>query len=124
MPLYPPATSTAAPTMGSGLVDFGAFPGTTDAQLVITGQTGILSTSIVNAWIMPLATADHSADEHLVENIKAFAGAIVAGTGFTIYLINTNQIQEMPIASQRPGQIIGGRAMTVYGLWSVGWSWM
>lgn len=104
---------------GKTTVDFGAFPGKSDASVAITGQAGIVSGSLVEAWIFPEATADHSADEHLVETIKVVAGNIVAGTGFTIYAVNSNTLNESP-----PGNPQGaGRGTRLYGLWSVAWCW-
>ena len=74
---------------GSAIVDFGAAPGNTDARVVITGQTGIVATSKVEAWIdatLQAGAVGHSADEHSM--FDAVAGvtcqSIVVGTGFTI----------------------------------------
>ena len=90
-------------TQGTTTVDFGALPGSPEANAVTTGQTGISAGSLVEAWILPVASADHSADEHRVDPPRVVAGDIVAGTGFTIYaLANT------------------GRA---YGLWTAAWVW-
>ncbi len=89
---------------GTATVDFGVFPGKADASVAVTGQTSIVDGSLVGAWIRPVATADHTADEHLVEDIRIHAGAIVAGTGFTIRGI-------------APGRL------TLYGLWTVAWAW-
>ncbi len=89
---------------GTALLDFGAFPGASDAAVVVTGQTGIVSGSYVEAWLRPEATADHSADEHWVEAIKVVAGNIVAGTGFTIYGITEYKTRR-------------------YGQWIVAWVW-
>ena len=125
---------------GSGTIDFGAFPGSSDATATVTGQTGILANSLVEAWLMPLATADHSADEHMVDTIKVIADAssIVAGTGFTVRAFNTSQINEplLPTArgdaantSTGPGQSpnnapsIGGAGTRLYGQYSFGWVW-
>jgi hypothetical protein len=96
---------------GTALVDFGAFPGTSDASVVVTGQAGIQAASVVKAWILPAATSDHSADEHLLETLEVFAGNIVAGTGFTIYGVNFNP----------PSQIDNP---FIYGKWNVGWEWV
>lgn len=93
-------------TTGTGSIDFGAFPGASDATLVITGQGSILAGSRVSAWLEATATADHSADEHRVEDISVLAGAIVPGTGFTIYATYMGMGDTMP-----------------YGLWTVGWAW-
>jgi hypothetical protein len=98
---------------GTTTVDFGAFPGASDASVVITGQAGILAGSLVEAWLRPVATVDHSADEHVHETIKVMAGNIVPGTGFTIYAANTNQINEGAT----------GRGTRLYGLWTVAWAW-
>jgi hypothetical protein len=71
---------------GTAVVDFGAFPGGSEASVAVTGQTGIAAGSRVEAWIsLDDATADHSTDEHRIEPIKITAGTKVAGTGFTIY---------------------------------------
>ena len=72
---------------GTGQVslNFGEFPGASDARVYVTGQAGILAGSLVEAWIFPAATAEHSSDEHWVENLQVTAGNVIAGTGFTIY---------------------------------------
>ncbi len=88
---------------GVATIDFGAIPGATDTSLAVTGQTGILSGSTVIASIRPAATADHSVDEHRVEEIDICAGNISAGTGFTIYAKTRNRM--------------------LYGQWSVSWMW-
>jgi hypothetical protein len=100
---------------GIATINFGAFPGASDVSLVVTGQTTIASNSAVIAGITPLATADHSADEHWVETIKINAGNIVAGTGFTIYALNTSTLFE-------PG-VISAKGTRIYGQWSVAWQW-
>ncbi len=99
---------------GNTTVNFGAFPGASDASVTITGQTGIASDSLVEAWIRPVATADHTADEHMVETIKVFAGGIAAGTGFTIYAFNSSELNE-------PG--LNGKGTRLYGLFTVAWVW-
>jgi hypothetical protein len=69
----------------SAIIDFGAA--FTDlATVVITGQTNILSSSKVEAYLDPTQpdTPDHSSDEHVYAEIDVRCSAIVAGTGFTI----------------------------------------
>jgi hypothetical protein len=95
---------------GSGLLDFGAFPGATDVQLVITGQTAILAGSVVEAFLLPAATADHSIDEHWLDGPAVMAGNIVPGTGFTIY-------------GNARFQMTGSDGLLTYGKWNVGWRW-
>lgn len=73
-------------TVGTGLLDFGSFPGESDTALVITGQALIkAATSVVWAWVFPKDTADHSADEHIADPPRIIAGNVVDGVGFTIY---------------------------------------
>ena len=97
---------------GTTTIDFGSFPGTSDASVAITGQGSIVSGSLVEAWLRPVATADHSEDEHMAETIKVVAGNIVPGTGFTIYGLNTGQINEQVEPYNRGGK--GGRAVRAF----------
>lgn len=97
---------------GTATLDFGAFPGKSDASVAVTGQGSILAGSLVEAWLLPAATADHSADEHLVETLKVMAGTISAGVGFTIYGVNTSQANDPQ-----------GRGTRLYGTWNIGWVW-
>lgn len=128
---------------GTATLDFGAFPGKSDAAVAVTGQTGILAGSLVEAWIRPEATADHSADEHMAETLKVFAGNIVPGTGFTIYGFNTSQLNEpvqpprlpstavLPTAGMPPAGLAkagpegagGGKGTRIYGQFTVAWVW-
>ena len=89
---------------GTTVVDFGTYPGNPDASVTISGQTGIVAGSLVEAWLVATATADHSIDEHWVDSPHIVAGNIVPGVGFTIY------------ATARDG----GRD---YGQWTVQWMW-
>jgi len=129
---------------GTVSLDFGVFPGGSDASVVITGQTSILAGSLVEAWILPADTADHTVDEHLVETLSILAGNIVAGTGFTIYGINTSQLNEPITIKQHEGSLHQANATTIvykvaargagpaqdggigtrlYGVFNIGWVW-
>lgn len=105
---------------GTTTVNFGAFPGSTDTTVAITGQTGILASSLVEAWVFPTATADHSADEHWVDGPQVVAGNIVAGTGFTIYASVKPQTDARATTDSRRGNNDSPRA---YGSWTVAWVW-
>ena len=110
---------------GTTTVNFGAFPGSSDTSVAITGQGAIAAGSLVEAWIMPNATADQSADEHLAETLALRAGNVIAGTGFTVYALNTSQLNE-PVsdqASRRGDYERGGAGTRLYGLFTVGWVW-
>lgn len=93
---------------GQATLDFGAYPGSVDASVVITGQTGINSaTHLVEAWILPKATSDHSVAEHYIDAPEVIAGEIVNGTGFTIRGFGWNGDNKRPY----------------YGQYNVGWAW-
>jgi hypothetical protein len=70
---------------GTATVNFGT--GKNDTTVVVTGQTGILTTSMLDAWVMAAATSDNRVDEHWVEDLEIVAGNISAGVGFTIYAV-------------------------------------
>jgi len=123
---------------GTADLNFGNFPGASDASVVITGETGIASGSLVEAWIRPIDTFDHTADEHMLETLKVFAANIVPGVGFTIYGFNTSQLNEplspfkgvtsllignqsSPQGFQQPTS--GGIGTRLYGVWRVAWVW-
>ena len=91
---------------GSATLDFGAFPGASDATVAVTGQGSILAGSLAEAWLLPAATADHSADEHRVESLQVTADTVAAGTGFTIFGRNT-----------------GFGNSRIYGKWNIAWVW-
>ena len=80
----PGPQGVSAQTFGSTTLDFGSLPGKADASVVVIGQAGILATSNVQAFVMGDTTTDHSSDEHLMVGIKAIAGSVVPGVGFTI----------------------------------------
>ena len=88
---------------GTATLDFGATSAVA-ANVTVTGQAGIVSGSRVEAFVRLVATADHSADEARIENLKITAGNIVAATGFTIY-----------------GQCTRGTAV---GAFSIDWVWV
>ena len=118
---------------GTTTLDFGAFPGVSDVSVAVTGQAAILSGSLVEAWILPAVTADHSIDEHIVETIRVIAHTIVPGTGFTITGLNTSQINE-PLQRLRSDRTvkafttvdesIGGTGTRLYGIFNVAWAWV
>lgn len=127
---------------GTATIDFGAFPGSSHASVVVTGQAGIVAGSVVQAWIRPVATADHSADEHMLETLRVHASDIVAGTGFTVNAFNDGTINEPDVAAvsrdgvsqiaARPGgrgrqdgltAAVGGKGTRIYGQWTIAWSW-
>lgn len=121
---------------GVTTIDFGAFPGGSDATVTVTGQTGIVSGSVLQAWLVAQPTADHTADEHRVETISVTCGNIVPNTSFDIYATNTSQLNEplveAGLATFRStaatvygyaGRSVGGQGTRIYGTWTVHWRW-
>ena len=116
---------------GTAILNFGAFPGASDTNVAVTGQAAIVASSLVEAWIRPVDTADHSADEHMVETLRVLAANIVAGTGFTIYGFNTSQLNEpIIVPGGRRGKVdrqtqptMGGVGTRLYGAWTIAWVW-
>lgn len=99
------ALRSAVPQTGRAILTFGPWPGSTHARLVVTDQRDLPADAIVRAELALEATVDHSADEHLVEQIKVRAGAVIPGVGFTVHAVYA-----------------GGEGR-VYGQWTIVWSW-
>lgn len=79
---------------GTAIIDFGAFPGSNEASVVITGEASILGTSKADAWIPAIATSDHDIGDHAYARllIGVAAGAPGLGVGFTIYARCTEKL--------------------------------
>jgi hypothetical protein len=73
---------------GTATLDFGAFPGSSEASVAVTGQASIGVGSKAEAFIMADdTTSDHTASDHryAAALIGLTCGTPVAATGFTIY---------------------------------------
>lgn len=99
------ALRARVPNMGRTILDFGAAPGAPDARVAVTDQAGIVEGSNVLAWVLPIATPDHSADEHVLEPLKVVAGEIVPGVGFTIFGVALPPL------------------VNAIGKWTIAWMW-
>jgi hypothetical protein len=106
---------------GSATVNFGAWPGQAEATVDVSGQIGYVASSRVEAWILPIATTDHSIDEHVGEEIMAHAYYKVDGT-FTIVVKAKPHPQIRLVTKQ--SQYREATSEALYGLWTVGWAWM
>lgn len=84
-------------------MDFGAFPGKAEASVAITGQGGIGTSNDAEAWIRCESSADHSAEEHDIEDFIVDTRDISAGTGFTV--------------------IVRPRVGRCYGVYNISWVW-
>jgi hypothetical protein len=135
-PPGPQGPTSAAGSTGVASLDFGAFPGASDASVAVSAPA-IGAGDRPFAWIFPAATADHTADEHMVEPFEVFANAVVAGVGFTISGVNFNMLFEplvptsgannvtlagglvKPSTAQQP--TAGGIGTRIYGAWTIAW---
>ena len=72
---------------GTAIIDFGAWPGNNEASVNVTGLTEILSDSETDAWIVSVASENHTISDHryAASLIGLTTGAPTAGVGFTIY---------------------------------------
>jgi len=97
------AAGSNGTSFGNGaiaVVDFGAFPGSDTASIAVADATIGAGSAVLTA-VQVAASADHSADEHLVEEMDVLAGPSVAGVGFTLYARTRNT--------------------RLYGLWNLAW---
>jgi hypothetical protein len=81
---------------GTATVNFGSFPGSNEASVAVTGQTQIGSTPEIKVFVNGSdTTTDHTASDHQYLPLLASftAGAVVAGTGFTIYARSLEKLQ-------------------------------
>lgn len=75
---------------GDGVLNFGAFPGSSVAYVDVTA-TGVVSTSKVEAWINPVASADHTDTDHIAAQMKV-VGTYLSDNNLRIYGLNTNDV--------------------------------
>lgn len=75
-------------TTGTATIDFGSFPGTSEASIAVTGQGSIVAGSQVSVWIGSASTSGgHTASDHrYAAAMLGFSiSAIDVGVGFTIH---------------------------------------
>jgi hypothetical protein len=79
---------------GTAVIDFGAFPGSNEVYVDVTGQSAILAGSLCDAWIRAEASANHTLDDHAWAPafISITCGPPTASTGFRIYARSLEKI--------------------------------
>jgi hypothetical protein len=85
-----------ATAQGTATLDFGAYPGSNEASVAVTGEGSIQATSKAEAYVMGDDTSsDHTAADHryLAGFVGLSCGTPAAGTGFTIYARSTQKLQ-------------------------------
>jgi hypothetical protein len=81
---------------GIAIIDFGSYPGSNEASVVVTGITTISATSKVLLFInADDTTNDHTANDHKYVGVflNMTAGVSTAGVGFTIYATAMEKLQ-------------------------------
>jgi hypothetical protein len=71
---------------GTAIIDFGAFPGSNEATVAVTGQGAITAASDVEPYFMAEPTSDHTALDHAYASrfISLTSDIPTAGAGFNI----------------------------------------
>lgn len=123
---------------GSTTVDFGAFPGVTEVTKDIA-TAGVVAGSLIEAWVLPITTASHDMDEHLIENIRVIGRFLSAGNiRIHAYVVPFSQMRPInyagggtTIAGGRmpqggTGGVVDGlpQAHRLHGLFTVAWAWL
>jgi len=88
--------SGAVTGFGTTTLNFGAYPGSNEASVTVTGLTAISSTSTTNAYISADGTtANYTADDHkyLAAFISLTCSNATNGSGFTIYARSLEKIE-------------------------------
>ena len=81
---------------GTATLDFGAYPGSNEASVVVSGQGAISGTSKAEAFFMADdTTGDHTATDnrYAAALVGLSCGTPIAATGFTIYATCTEKLQ-------------------------------
>jgi hypothetical protein len=107
---WQPGPGGGGATSGTTLIDFGAFPGSAWAQTAVAAVDVRDPNAIVNAWILPAATADHSIDEHIID--PPLVSAYADGSG---NIVITGVPRFTPPSPIPPDPM-------PYGKWNVGWA--
>ena len=95
-----------ASATGTATLNFGTHPGSNEASVVVTGQTGITGAAKADAFVMADdSTVDHTANDHKYFEVFASlsCGNPTAGSGFTIFARSTEKLT---------------------GTWAIRWVWV
>jgi hypothetical protein len=75
---------------GTATLDFGAFPGSNITSVDVSAP-GVVSTSAVEAWIRPEATADHTDGDHVIAPMRVI-GHYLSDNNIRIWGIGINDV--------------------------------
>jgi hypothetical protein len=116
---------------GTAILNFGAFPGSSVTSVDVAA-TGVVSTSAVEAWIRPVASADHTVEDHIIAPMRV-VGQYLSDNNIRIYGINTNDVMppqiETPNFEKEPLNNRPNKGLTrenapmLVGQFNVWWVW-
>ena len=113
-----------SPTSGVATLNFGAFPGTPQASVTVSAIDAADPNAEIDAWVIPVATTDHSADEHTYDPPRvsaAISGSTIIVTGFPSGR-DMSVPPGTPFGASPSQQPIGEIQCMPYGQWSVAWA--
>jgi hypothetical protein len=97
---------------GAAVLDFGAFPGSNVATVDVN-TAGVVATSAVEAWIRPVASADHTDADHIVAPMKVTA-VFLSNDNIRIYGVNLNDVMPPLEPQPYPGEAGLGKLRPPY----------
>lgn len=88
---------TSGITSGNAVLDFGVIGGvgSNEANIAVTGQTGILTTSSITVTVLAdSTTTNHSANDHVyfLSLASILVNTPTVGVGFTIYARSVHKL--------------------------------
>lgn len=83
---------------GTATLNFGVFPGSSVTSVDVAAA-GVIATSAVEAWIRPVASADHTAEDHMVMPMRV-VGSYLSDGNIRIMGFNANDV--MPPQEELP----------------------
>lgn len=80
--------------IGTFTLDFGAYPGSNEASVTVTGQTGISTDTPVEAFLMAEAAGTHTVqDATYAARFISLTCAAPVGDSFTVYARSEHKMQ-------------------------------
>jgi len=104
---------------GTATLDFGVFPGSSVTSVDVAAA-GLISTSAVEAWIRPVATADHTVEDHIIVPMRV-VGQYLSDGNIRIYGINANDV--IPPQEDVSPATVRQNAPMLVGQYNVWWVW-
>jgi len=114
---------------GTAVLDFGIFPGSSVTHVDVVA-TGVTSTSAIEAWIRPVASVDHTVEDHSVSPLRV-VGQYLSDNNIRIWGFNTNSVIPPlePINNRGPNQLHTKKVLRrqnspmLVGQYNVWWVW-